>query len=406
MDTKDKALKLHAKLKGKFSIESKKKIKSKEDLSLLYTPGVAEACKKIAENPDKIYDYTIKNNTVAVITDGSAVLGLGDIGPKAALPVMEGKAVLFKEFANVDAYPLCIKRNEVEDFIQNIVNLTSSFGGINLEDIKAPFCFEIEEMLKEKTDIPIFHDDQHGTAIVVLAGLINALKLAEKQIAEIKIVITGAGAAGFAVAKLLKTAGAKNITVLDSKGVVYQGRESNNKYNEKLAVLTESDKEGNLNEAIKSADVFIGVSTAGILKPEMIKNMNENPIIFALANPEPEIYPEQAKKAGAFIIATGRSDYPNQINNVLAFPGVFRGVLDARASQINEEMKLKAAEKIAEIVKDDLHKNKIVPDVFEKEVAYQTAIAVAEEAVKTGVAKSGYKIEDIKARIAKNLKKK
>ncbi|HMA59272.1 MAG TPA: NADP-dependent malic enzyme [Halanaerobiales bacterium] len=406
MDTKEEALKLHKKLKGKLSIKSKQKIKNKRDLSLLYTPGVAEACQQIYKDEESIYDYTIKNNSVAIVSDGSAVLGLGDIGPKAALPVMEGKAVLFKEFADVDAYPLCITRRNVDEFVQNIVNLSHSFGGINLEDIKAPYCFEIEEKLKAKTDIPIFHDDQHGTAIVVLAGLFNALKLADKKIEEIKIIITGAGAAGFAVTKLLKTAGAKNIKVLDSKGVVYKGRKSNNEYNEKLAEMTESKKEGRLEEAIKGSDVFIGVSTAGILKSYMVKTMNEKPIIFALANPEPEINPKEAYQAGAFIVATGRSDYPNQINNVLAFPGVFRGVLDARASEINEKMKLKAAEKIAEIVKDNLNKENIIPEVFNKEVAYVTALAVAEEAVKTGVAHQDLTLEIITEKVKNNLSKK
>lgn len=406
MDFKEESLKLHKKLQGKLTVESKYHLTNKKDLSLLYTPGVAEVCKKISNNKESIYDYTIKNNSVAVISDGSAVLGLGDIGPEAALPVMEGKAILLKRFAGVDAYPLCIKRNKVDEFVQNIVNLSSSFGAINLEDIKAPFCFEIEEKLKEKTDIPIFHDDQHGTAIVVLAGLFNSLKIVDKNIEDIKVVITGAGAAGFAVTKLLLTAGVKNVTVVDVNGVVYKGRKENDKYLEQLGKITGKKRSGDLSSAIKKSDVFIGVSTGSIVTKEMVKSMNEKPIIFALANPNPEITPQKAYEAGAFIVATGRSDYANQINNVLAFPGLFRGVLDARASEVNEKMKLKAAIEIAKLTGDDLNKDKIIPDVFNKKVALNTAFAVAEEAVKSGVAKADLSIDEIKNKIKNNIAKK
>ncbi|MFO7815489.1 MAG: NADP-dependent malic enzyme [Halanaerobiales bacterium] len=405
MNFKEEAVKLHKKLQGKLSIESKYNLDDKKDLSLLYTPGVAEVSKKIYNNKKSIYDYTIKNNSIAVISDGSAVLGLGDIGPEAALPVMEGKAILFKRFAGVDAYPLCIKRNDVEEFVQNIVNLTSSFGGINLEDIKAPFCFEIEEKLKEKTNIPIFHDDQHGTAIVVLAGLFNSLKLVNKNIEDIKLVVTGAGAAGFAVTKLLLTAGVKNMTVVDKNGVIYKGREENDRFLEQLAEMTGRKQSGNLKDVIINSDVFIGVSAGNIVNEEMVKSMSEKPIIFALANPDPEINPNKASQAGAYIVATGRSDYDNQINNVLVFPGLFRGVLDARASEVNQKMKWKAAIKIAELTGDNLNKNKIIPDVFDEKVALHTAFAVAEEAVNTGVAKSDLSIGEIKRKIEKNIVK-
>ncbi|MCF8001847.1 MAG: NADP-dependent malic enzyme [Halanaerobiales bacterium] len=406
MNFKEASLKLHKKLRGKLTVESKHQLANKEDLSLLYTPGVAEVCKKISEEKNNIYDYTIKNNSVAVISDGSAVLGLGNIGPEAALPVMEGKAILLKRFAGVDAYPLCIKRNEVNEFVQNIINLTSTFGAINLEDIQAPFCFEIEEKLKEKTNIPIFHDDQHGTAIVVLAGLFNSLKLVNKNIENIKIVIAGAGAAGFAVTQLLSTAGAENITVVDKKGIVYKGRKENDKYLDQLSEITGSKNSGTLKKAVENTDVFIGVSTGGILTEEMVKSMKQKPIIFALANPDPEIKPQKAYKSGAYIVATGRSDYKNQINNVLAFPGIFRGLLDSRASEVNEKMKLKAAIEIAGLVGNELSEKKIIPDVFNQKVALKTAITVAEEAVKTGVSKSDLSIGEIKQKIKNNIGKK
>ncbi|MGM0444892.1 MAG: NAD(P)-dependent malic enzyme [Bacillota bacterium] len=403
MDYSNEALKLHKKLQGKLSIKNKYKIENKHDLSLLYTPGVAEICKEIIKDKDQLYNYTIKSNSVAVITDGSAVLGLGDIGPEAALPVMEGKAILFKEFANVDAYPLCIKRNNNKEFIQNVVNLSSSLGGINLEDIKAPFCFEIEKSLKEKLNIPVFHDDQHGTAVVVLAGLINALKLVNKNIEDIKIVITGAGAAGYAVTKLLKVAGAENITVLDIDGVVYNNREGNDKYLNELAKITKKTNNGKLKEVIVGSDVFIGVSTSDLLDKDMVKSMNLKPIIFALANPDPEIDPQVAKDAGAYIVATGRSDYNNQINNVLAFPGIFRGVLDVGAKEISEGMKLKAAHAIAEIRKENLDKDRIIPDVFNKEIVKGVALACAKEAIDKGLTRKKVSFENVKEKIINNL---
>ncbi len=403
MDYKEEALKIHKELKGKFSIKNKSKIKNKNDLSLLYTPGVAEVCKEIENDKEKLYDYTIKNNSVAVITDGSAVLGLGDIGPEAALPVMEGKTILFKEFANVDAYPLCIKRNNTKEFIQNIVNLSYSLGGINLEDIKAPFCFEIERSLKQKLNIPVFHDDQHGTAIVVLAGLINALKLVEKDIKDIKVVITGAGAAGYAVTKLLSVAGVNNLTVLDIDGIVYNNRQGNDKYLNELAQLTNKAQKGNLKESLRGADVFIGVSASNILSKEMVRSMNNKPIIFALANPDPEIDPKDAKEAGAYIIATGRSDYNNQINNVLAFPGIFRGVLDVGAKEISEQMKVKAAYAIAEIGKEKLNIDRIIPDVFNKKIAKEVAFACAKEAIRSGLTRKKISFKEVKEKIISNL---
>ncbi|MDZ7672216.1 MAG: NADP-dependent malic enzyme [Halanaerobiales bacterium] len=404
MNYKDEALKLHKKLQGKLSIKSKYKLKDKNDLSLLYTPGVAEVCKEIIKDKEQLYDYTIKSNSVAVISDGSAVLGLGDIGPEAALPVMEGKAILFKEFANVDAYPLCIKRNNNKEFIQNVVNLSSSLGGINLEDIKAPHCFEIEKSLKEKLNIPVFHDDQHGTAVVVLAGLINALKLVDKNIEDIKVVITGAGAAGYAVTKLLTVAGVNNITVLDINGVVYKNRRENDKYLNELAKITKQTNSGELDEVIVGADVFIGVSTSNVLNKNMVKSMNSKPIIFALANPDPEIDPTDAKEAGAYIVATGRSDYSNQINNVLAFPGIFRGVLDASAEEISEGMKLKAAYAIAEIAQENLNKDKIIPDVFNKKIVREVALACAKEAIDNGLTRKNESFNKVKEKIINNLR--
>ena len=404
MNYKNEALKLHKKLKGKFSIKNKSKIKDKTDLSLLYTPGVAEVCKEIMNDQEKLYDYTIKSNSVAVITDGSAVLGLGDIGPEAALPVMEGKAILFKEFANIDAYPLCIKRNNTKEYIQNIINLSYSLGGINLEDIKAPFCFEIEKSLKEKLNIPVFHDDQHGTAIVVLAGLINALKLVKKDMKDIKVVITGAGAAGYAVTKLLSAAGVNDLTVLDIDGVVYKNREGNDKYLNELAKISNKTKKGTLKESLIGADVFIGVSASNILDKKMIRTMNNKPIIFALANPDPEIDPKDAKDAGAYIVATGRSDYNNQINNVLAFPGIFRGVLDVGAKKISKNMKVKAAYAIAEIGKEDLKVEKIIPDVFNKRIAKEVALACAKEAIDSGLTRKKITFNEAKEKIINNLK--
>ncbi|MEM4637947.1 MAG: malic enzyme-like NAD(P)-binding protein [Candidatus Woesearchaeota archaeon] len=380
------SLKLHEKYKGKIAVKSKVRLKNRSDLSIAYTPGVAEPCKVIAKNNDDVYRYTSKSNMVAVITDGTAVLGLGDIGPEASLPVMEGKAVLFKEFADIDAIPLAIKSKDVDEIVNTIKIISTTFGGINLEDISAPRCFEIEERLKKELDIPVMHDDQHGTAIVVLAGLINALKLADKKFSEVKIVISGVGAAGIAIAKLLLTYGAKNIIMADSIGAIYEGRTENmNSMKIEIAKITNPYRECcDLDTLMKNADVFIGVSAPNILKINHIKSMNKKPIIFAMANPIPEIMPDDAKKAGAFIIATGRSDFPNQINNVLAFPGVFRGALDVRAKEINTEMKIAAAEALASMVKKPTV-NKIIPGPFDKNVAKTVAEAVKKAAKKTKV---------------------
>ena len=372
-DYNKKSLELHEKLKGKLSVISKIPLKTKEDLSLAYTPGVAEVSKKILENPEEIYKYTIKGNSVAVISDGSAVLGLGNIGAEAAIPVMEGKAILFKEFANIDAFPICIKEQNTQKTIEIIKNISPVFGGINLEDFKAPECFEIESGL-QNLGIPVMHDDQHGTAIVVLAALINSLKLRKLKKENVKIVISGAGAAGIAVTKILLKYGFQNLIVLDSEGIIYEGRENLNKYKKEISVLTNHDLiKGDLNVALKNSDIFIGVSKPNILSEGMIKIMNKKPIIFAMANPIPEIMPDIAKKAGAFIIATGRSDFPNQVNNVLAFPGVFRGALDIKAKKITDEMKIAAAEALASLVKPDV--DKILPSPLDKSVV--TAIAEA-----------------------------
>ena len=375
MGLKEEALELHKKSRGKLSIAIKTKIKDKNDLSLVYTPGVAAACLEIAKDKSKVYDYTIKHNSVAVITDGSAVLGLGNIGAEAALPVMEGKAVLFKELANVDAFPICINTQETDEIINFVKNIAPVFGGINLEDISAPRCFEIEEALQD-IGIPVFHDDQHGTAIVVLAALINASKLAGKDIKKLNIVMSGAGAAGIAILKLLNFYGTdlSNSIIVDSKGIIYKGRDNLNKAKEEIAEITNKNlQKGSLKDAFKNKDVFIGVSTANVVTKEMIKYMNK-PIVFAMANPDPEIMPEDAKEARAFIIGTGRSDFPNQINNTLAFPGIFRGALDAKVKKITNEMKIAAAEAIANCVKPTI--DKIVPNVLEKGVAKRVAEAV------------------------------
>jgi malate dehydrogenase (oxaloacetate-decarboxylating) len=380
------SLKLHEKHKGKIAIKSKVPVKNRLDLSIAYTPGVAEPCRKIAANKTDVYKYTSKGNMVAVITDGTAVLGLGDIGPEASLPVMEGKAVLFKEFANIDAIPIAIASKNVEEIIKTVKLISPMFGGINLEDISAPRCFEIEERLKRELDIPVMHDDQHGTAIVVLAGMINALKLARKNISDVKIVLSGAGAAGDAITRLLLNRGAKNIIMTDRAGAIYRGRKENmNPEKEKMSLLTNPKLEkGNLSDVIKNADVFIGVSSPGLLTSEMVKTMNSKSIIFAMANPIPEIMPDVAKTAGAFIVATGRSDFPNQINNVLAFPGIFRGALDVRARNITEEMKIGAAEALASMVKNPTV-DKIIPGPFDKGVAKTVAAAVMKAAEKTKV---------------------
>lgn len=375
MDIQKESLELHKKLKGKFEIKSKISLKTKEDLALAYTPGVAEPCKEIAKDKSKIYDYTIKGNSVAVISDGSAVLGLGNIGAEAALPVMEGKAIIFKELANIDAYPICLRSQEVKTNIETIKNISIVFGGINLEDFKAPECFEIESSLQD-LGIPVMHDDQHGTAVVVLAGLINSIKLKKLKKEEAKITINGAGSAGIAITKLLLKYGFKNIILIDSRGTIYDGRNELTKEKKEISKLTNFDLvKGNLEDAIKGADIFIGVSKGNLLNDNHVKSMNEKPIIFALANPVPEIMPDLAKKAGAFIIATGRSDFPNQVNNSLAFPGIFRGALDIKAKRITDDMKLAAAEAIANLVKNPSQEN-IIPFPLDKNVVQAVAEAV------------------------------
>lgn len=381
MDFKKEALRLHFKKRGKLSIKSKVSVRTKKDLAIVYTPGVAEVCLAIAKDKRKAYEYTSRGNMIAIVTDGSRVLGLGNIGPEAALPVMEGKAVLFKEFGGVDAFPVCLASQDKEEIIKTIKNIAPVFGGINLEDIASPKCFEIEERLKQELDIPVFHDDQHGTAIAVFAGLINALKLAMKKIEEARIVLSGAGAAGNAIAKLLICGGAKNIIICDSWGAIYKGRSENmDKYKKELALMTNAGGfKGNLKEAMKGADVFIGVSAPKIVTSKMVSSMADNAIIFALANPVPEIMPEEAKAAGAKIIATGRSDYPNQINNLLVFPGLFRGILDARLARITEKIELAAARAIAGLVsKRKLSPNFIIPSALDRRVAKAVAEAVKE----------------------------
>lgn len=375
MSNKEEALRLHLENKGKIEIKSKVKVTNKEELALAYTPGVAEPCRKIEENSKDIYKYTSKGNTIAIVTDGTAVLGLGDIGPEASLPVMEGKSVLFKEFGNIDCIPICIKSKDVNTIVETIKLITPSLGGINLEDISAPRCFEIEERLKKELNIPIFHDDQHGTAIVVLAGLINSGRLLKKDMSEFSVVINGSGAAGIATTKLLIKAGVKNIVVCDSKGAINKERDDLNSYKKEISMLTnDKNEKGKLKDVLKGKDVFIGVSAPDVLSEQMVKSMSKDSIIFALSNPVPEIYPEIAKKAGARITATGRSDYPNQINNVLAFPGIFRGALDIGAEEITEEMKISTAYGIAKMIKEeDLSEDFIIPDVFNKEVVKNVA---------------------------------
>ena len=389
MTINEKALELHEKWNGKLDTVSKVQVKTREDLALAYTPGVAEPCKVIAKDPEAAYRYTIKSNTVAVVSDGSAVLGLGNIGPYAAMPVMEGKAVLFKEFGNVNAVPICLDTQDTEEIIATVKNIAPAFGGINLEDISAPRCFEIEERLKAMLDIPVFHDDQHGTAIVVLAGIINALKVTGKKKEDCRVVVNGAGSAGVAITKLLLTYGFKNVIMCDRKGAIYKGREGLNKEKEEMAEISNQNMEkGSLADVIKGADVFIGVSAPGTVTPEMIKTMALNPILFPMANPTPEIMPDEAKAAGAAVIGTGRSDFPNQINNVLAFPGIFRGALDVRASDINDEMKVAAAYAIANIITDEERNAEyIIPNPFDKRVAKAVAEAVAKAARDTGVAR-------------------
>ena len=387
MNIYEEALKFHEELKGKLEIKSRAKITNSKDLSLAYTPGVAEPCREIHKDPSKAYTYTRKWNTVAVISDGTAVLGLGDIGPLAALPVMEGKCVLFKEFADVDAMPIVLDTKNVDEIVETVANIAPSLGGINLEDISAPRCFEVERRLKERLDIPVFHDDQHGTAIVVLSGIINALKIVNKKLSDIKIVINGSGSAGTAICKLLLSSGVKNIVMCDINGIIHKNADLPNDALKELAQITNPNNEtGTLKDAIKGADVFIGVSAPNLVSKEMVATMNKDAIIFAMANPTPEIFPEDALAAGAKVVGTGRSDYPNQINNVLAFPGIFRGALDVRAKTINEEMKVAAAYAIASTIKDsELTAENIIPKAFDEKVQKNVAEAVKKAAIDSGV---------------------
>ncbi|RSK28140.1 NAD-dependent malic enzyme [Bacillus sp. HMF5848] len=390
MSLREEALHMHRVHKGKLESKSKIPVKNAKDLSLAYSPGVAEPCKAIFEDKSKVYEYTMKGNMVAVVSDGTAVLGLGHIGPEAALPVMEGKAVLFKSFAGVDAFPICLNTTDVDKIVETVKLLEPTFGGVNLEDIAAPNCFEVEERLKKETNIPIFHDDQHGTAIVTLAGLLNALKLVGKSMSEIKVVANGAGAAGIAIIKLMRKYGIQNIIMCDSKGAIYEGRPVGmNAIKEEVASFTNREKlDGSLQDVIQGADVFIGVSVEGALTQDMVKSMSNDPIIFAMANPVPEIMPEDAFAAGAKVVGTGRSDFPNQVNNVLAFPGIFRGALDVRATHINEQMKMAAVEAIASLVSDEeLSSTYVIPTPFDPRIAPKVAAAVAKAAMETGVAR-------------------
>lgn len=389
MDYAKESLKLHYEWKGKIEVTARAAVDNKEALSLAYTPGVAQPCLEIKEDIDKSYDLTRRWNTVAVVTDGTAVLGLGDIGPEAGMPVMEGKCVLFKAFGDVDAIPLCVRSKDVDDIVNTIALLAGSFGGVNLEDISAPRCFEIEKKLKERCDIPIFHDDQHGTAVITLAGLINALKLVGKKMEDVKIVTSGAGAAGIAIIRLLISIGVKNVIMTDRMGAIYKGREGLNPIKQEMAEITNGNcVKGTLEEVIRGADVFIGVSAPGTLTKEMVGTMAEDAIVFACANPVPEIFPEDAKAGGAAVVSTGRSDFPNQVNNVLAFPGIFRGALDVRASDINDEMKVAAAHALAGLVSDEeLSADYIIPAAFDARVKDAVAKAVADAAVKSGTAR-------------------
>ncbi|HFT2187603.1 MULTISPECIES: NAD(P)-dependent malic enzyme [Bacillus cereus group] len=396
---RDEALKMHKEKQGKIGVYSKVKVQNSTDLSLAYSPGVAEPCLEIYKDESKLYDYTMKGNLVGVISDGTAVLGLGNIGPKAAMPVMEGKALLFKSFADIDAFPICLNTNNPDKIVEVVKLLEPNFGGINLEDIAAPQCFEIEERLRKSCDIPVFHDDQHGTAIVTIAGLINALKLTNKKIEDVQIVVNGAGAAGIAIVKLLLHMHVKNVILCDTKGIIYEQRPIGmNALKEEIARITNIEqKRGTLAEALIDADVFIGVSAADVVDEDMIRSMNHNPIIFALANPTPEIMPNKAKIAGALVVGTGRSDFPNQVNNVLAFPGVFRGALDVQAKEINEEMKLAAVYAIAELIsEEELHVNYVIPNPFDPRVVPHVAYAVARAAVETGVSRKNISMSEIK----------
>lgn len=390
MSLRDDALEMHREHQGKLEITPNIKVTNKEELSLAYSPGVAEPCKEIHENPRKVYEYTIKANTVAVVTDGTAVLGLGNIGAEASIPVMEGKAVLFKSFAGINGVPIALDTTDTDEIINTVKLLQPNYGGINLEDISAPRCFEIEEKLKKETNIPVFHDDQHGTAIVTMAGLINALRIVDKDLSDIKVVLNGAGAAGIAIVKLLHSYGVRDMIMCDSKGAIYEGRPHGmNDTKEYVAKWTNKDKiDGSLKEVIKDADVFIGVSVADLLDKEMVESMADDPIIFAMANPNPEIKPDDAKAAGAKVIGTGRSDYPNQINNVLAFPGIFRGALDVEATHINEDMKKAAVEAIADLIEEDeLNPDYCIPGPFDKRVAPSVARSVAKADMESGVAR-------------------
>ena len=389
MDKKEFALKQHEEWAGKLEVVSRAKVETPEDLAVAYTPGVAEPCLKISENVDLSYVYTRRHNMVAVVTDGTAVLGLGDIGPEAGMPVMEGKCVLFKEFGGVDAFPLCIRSKDVDEIVNTVALLAGSFGGVNLEDISAPRCFEIERKLKERCDIPIFHDDQHGTAVVTAAALINALKLTGKKLEDVRVVTSGAGAAGIAIIKLLVSLGLKEVIMCDRTGAIYEGRDGLNAEKIEMAKITNHDKkQGTLADMLVGADVFIGVSAPGTVTQEMVKSMAKDPILFPMANPVPEIMPDLAKKAGAAVVGTGRSDFPNQINNVLAFPGIFRGALDVRAKDINDEMKVAAAYAIANLIDEkELNADYIIPNPFDKRVAKAVSEAVAKAAKDTGVAR-------------------
>lgn len=408
---------------GKISVESKVELEDQEDLSLAYTPGVAEPSYEISKDKDKVYDYTSKKNLVAVVSDGSAVLGLGDVGGEASLPVMEGKSVLFKLFAGIDAFPICLDRQEEDAIVDITESMEPTFGGINLEDITAPKCFRIEEELKEKMNIPVFHDDQHGTAIIVLGAIINSLKLVQKKIKDLKITISGAGASGIAIAKILKDAGVGEILLVDSEGIIYKGRQKNmNRYKKKMAIKTNPKNiRGELNKAMSGSDVFIGVSTSGIVSKNMIKKMNEDPIVFAMANPEPEIFPNKAKEAGAKIVGSGRSDFPNQVNNVLGFPGIFRGALDIRASDINEEMKIAAAKALAELARKPVpnevkeaypdeelkgfDEDYVIPKPLDPRVVPVVAEAVAEAGLDSGVARKKVDPRDVRENTKKLVKK-
>ena len=405
MDVKTLALQLHRQHRGKIALKSKVSVDNQHDLSIYYTPGVAEPCREIAKDRSLVYEYTSKSNWVAVVTNGTAVLGLGDIGVDASLPVMEGKAILFKQFGGVDAFPICIASKDIDEIVKTVKLIETSFGGINLEDIGAPACFEIEERLIENLDIPVFHDDQHGTAVVVLAALINSLKIVGKKISEVKIVINGAGAAGIATAKLLLKYGAKNIIVCDKCGTIYEGREEDtNKYKEEIAKITNKEGiKGSLHRAIEGADVFIGLSVANVLDEDDVRKMSSNAIIMAMANPVPEIMPDVAKRAGAKIVCTGRSDFNNQVNNVLAFPGIFRGALDVMATRITDEMKIAAAEAIAKIAEEELSEDYIIPKPFDKKVAFEVALAVAKKAMEQKVARLYLNDDELTSRILSML---